>query len=112
MNDLFLDGYFFLFFCFFCLSLYYKVFVIIIAGLGDLALIGEGNEFYKTGPMGVVAMVGVDQTGQSDSNSDVSAAESVATNRSNLTVFGENENNRNEKISSVAFIDFLGIGAN
>ncbi|XP_015899736.2 transcription factor MYB56 [Ziziphus jujuba] len=84
-------------------------------GLGDLdfdKLIGGGNGLYQTGPMGGVAMVGVDQTGQSDSNSEVSAAESVATNKSNITAFGENENKKKEKISSVAFIDFLGVGAN
>lgn len=75
-------------------------------------LIGGGNGLYQTGPMGGVTMVGVDQTGQSDSNSEVSAAESVATNKSNITAFGENENKKKEKISSVAFIDFLGVGAN
>ena len=78
------------------------------------------NGLYQTGPIGgglTTMVMGVDQTGQlSDSNSEVSAEESVATNRSNLTVSREIENNNRideKKISttSVAFIDFLGVGA-
>lgn len=78
------------------------------------------NGLYQTGPIGgglITMVMGVDQTGQlSDSNSEVSAEESVATNRSNLTVSREIENNNRideKKISttSVAFIDFLGVGA-
>lgn len=78
------------------------------------------NGLYQTERLeaGLTTMVvGVDQTGQlSDSNSEVSADESVVTNRSNLTASGETENNRNEKkittTTTVAFIDFLGVGGN
>lgn len=49
---------------------------------------------------------GVDQSGHSDSKSDVSATESVANTRNNL--HGETESG-NEK-TRVTFIDFLGVG--
>lgn len=64
----------------------------------------------QIGLMGLNVVVG-DQSGQSDSTSEISAAESVATNRSNVIVFVENENgNRNENKNNT-FIDFLGVGA-
>lgn len=66
-----------------------------------------GNGFYQPGLMGTV--MGVDPSGHSDSNSEVSAAESVATNKTSISVSGENEN-LNEKIK-MPFIDFLGVGA-
>lgn len=47
---------------------------------------------------------------QSDSNSEVSASESVANNRANLYNCGENEKGKFEK-GNMAFIDFLGVGA-
>lgn len=51
----------------------------------------------------------VDQTGHSDSNSDVTeASESVANNMANLYMLGEN---KNAKFENNAFIDFLGVGA-
>lgn len=53
----------------------------------------------------------VDQSGHSDSNSEVTAAsESVANYRANAYMFGENENGKFEK-NNIAFIDFLGVGA-
>ncbi|KAF3972144.1 hypothetical protein ACB098_09G136500 [Castanea mollissima] len=66
-----------------------------------------GNGFYQPGLMGTV--MGVDPSGHSDSNSEVSAAESVATNKTGISVSGENEI-LNEKIK-MPFIDFLGVGA-
>lgn len=56
----------------------------------------------------------VDQSGQTDSNSEVSANESVGNNNSNnnkvnLSMYGENETSY-EKINT-PFIDFLGVGA-
>lgn len=56
---------------------------------------------YKKEPM---EMVGVDQSGHSDSNSEVSATESVANKRSIMNPFIV-RNNR-------SFIDFLGVGTN
>ncbi|KAF8403469.1 hypothetical protein HHK36_011573 [Tetracentron sinense] len=64
----------------------------------------SGNGFYPHGPM----VMGMDQPGHSDSNSEVSATESATKNR-NLYVHEEIENG-NEKIS-LKFIDFLGVGA-
>ncbi|KAG6737570.1 hypothetical protein POTOM_059098 [Populus tomentosa] len=63
---------------------------------------GSNNGFYQNGPMMVVSRV--DQSGQSDSNSEDSATGSVVTNRANLC------ENRNERIN-MPFIDFLGVGA-
>ena len=63
---------------------------------------GSSNGFYQNGPMMVVTRV--DQSGQSDSNSEDSATGSVVTNRANLC------ENRNERIN-MPFIDFLGVGA-
>uniref|UniRef100_A0A5B6YXC8 Uncharacterized protein n=1 Tax=Davidia involucrata TaxID=16924 RepID=A0A5B6YXC8_DAVIN len=60
----------------------------------------------EAGPMAMV--IDVDQSGQySDSNSEVSATESIVNNRTNLfyNIYGENENNM------PPFIDFLGVGA-
>ena len=56
----------------------------------------------------------VDQSGQTDSNSEVSANKSVGNNNSNsnkvnLSMYGENETSY-EKIN-MPFIDFLGVGA-
>ncbi|KAH8491390.1 hypothetical protein H0E87_023512 [Populus deltoides] len=67
---------------------------------------GSEDGFYQNGPIGVVR--GVDQSGQSDSNSEDSATESVGTTRANPSRCGDNEN-RNEKIN-MPFIDFLGVG--
>ncbi|XP_004493239.1 transcription factor MYB56 isoform X3 [Cicer arietinum] len=55
----------------------------------------------------------VDQSNFSDSNSEVSVSESVATNRSNLSISGESENvGAAVKINNMLpFIDFLGVGA-
>lgn len=59
-----------------------------------------------------ITNVGLDQSGQSDSNSENSAAESVATNRtSNLTMPGPNLNAKHGTIIGLPFIDFLGVGA-
>ncbi|GLT53677.1 hypothetical protein SLA2020_269340 [Shorea laevis] len=81
---------------------------VVTVGDGDFdKLYGTGSGFYKRGPTGTV--VGEDQSGHSDSNSEVSAAESVATNKTDISVSGENEN-INEKIK-MPFIDFLGVGA-
>lgn len=51
----------------------------------------------------------VDQSNYSDSNSEVSVSESVATNSANASILGESEN-LSDKIK-VSFIDFLGVGA-
>ncbi|KAF8398073.1 hypothetical protein HHK36_017000 [Tetracentron sinense] len=64
---------------------------------------GSGEGFYHPGPM--VMVMGVDQPGHSESNSEVSATESVANNRTNAYRYGENEN------GNFPFIDFLGVGA-
>ncbi|OMO96681.1 hypothetical protein CCACVL1_04837 [Corchorus capsularis] len=86
-------------------------------GSGDLdKFYGSGNVlFYQQGPMGVG--MGVDQpVHSSDSNSEVSAAESVGTNRTNHSISGESGNGLNEKKKiinniNMPFIDFLGVGA-
>ncbi|KAL2480869.1 Myb proto-oncogene protein [Abeliophyllum distichum] len=54
----------------------------------------------------------VDESGHSDSNSnsEISASESVTNNRANLCIFGEEENGKLQKCN-LAFIDFLGVGA-
>ncbi|KAK6232723.1 hypothetical protein QUC31_009999 [Theobroma cacao] len=82
---------------------------VVTRGNGDFdKFYGTSNVFYQQGPMGVV--MGVDQPGHSsDTNSEVSAAESVGTNRTNHSISGESENG-NEKIN-MPFIDFLGVGA-
>ncbi|XP_022746890.1 transcription factor CSA-like [Durio zibethinus] len=82
---------------------------VVTRGNGDFdKFYGTGNVFYQQGPMGVV--MGVDQsTHSSDSNSEVSPAESVGTNRTNHSMSGESGNG-NEKIN-LPFIDFLGVGA-
>ena len=69
---------------------------------------------YRVGEIKGVSIthVGLDQSGQSDSNSENSAAESVATNRtSNLTMSGPNLNAKHGNIIGLPFIDFLGVGA-
>ncbi|OAY41873.1 transcription factor CSA [Manihot esculenta] len=68
----------------------------------DKLYLSRGKGFYQAGSIGLVT--GLDQSGQSDSNSEVSASESVGTNG-----IGDNEN-RSQKIN-VTFIDFLGLGA-
>lgn len=66
------------------------------------------NVFYQKGPIGGVVNMGVDQTVQSsDSNSEVSADESVGTTRTNHSMSDENGNI--QKIT-MPFIDFLGVG--
>lgn len=86
----------------------------ITKGNGDADKIYDtGYEFYQAGPIGGVVMK-VDQSGQADSNSEVSANESVGNNNSNnykanLSMYGENETSY-EKIN-MPFIDFLGVGA-
>ncbi|ESR56771.1 hypothetical protein WN944_016493 [Citrus x changshan-huyou] len=86
----------------------------ITKGSGDVDKIYDtGYEFYQAGPIGGVVM-NVDQSGQTDSNSEVSANESVGNNNSNnnkvnLSMYGENETSY-EKIN-MPFIDFLGVGA-
>ncbi|XVF06693.1 hypothetical protein REPUB_Repub06bG0072400 [Reevesia pubescens] len=83
---------------------------VVTRGNGDFEkFYGTGNVFYQQGPMGVV--IGVDQSAHSsDSNSEVSAAESVGTNRTNHSMSGESGNGK-EKIDNMPFIDFLGVGA-
>ncbi|GMI79580.1 BRASSINOSTEROIDS AT VASCULAR AND ORGANIZING CENTER, myb domain protein 56 [Hibiscus trionum] len=62
--------------------------------------------YQQGGPMGVG--MGVDQcANSSDSNSEVSATESVGTNRTNHSQTA----NGDLKINSMTFIDFLGVGA-
>ncbi|KAK8712183.1 hypothetical protein V6N13_147430 [Hibiscus sabdariffa] len=67
---------------------------------------GKVNVCYQQGiPMGVG--MGVDQyANSSDSNSEVSATESVGTNRTNHSLTA----NGDLKIHSITFIDFLGVG--
>ncbi|KAK4412714.1 Transcription factor CSA [Sesamum alatum] len=62
-------------------------------------------QLYGKGAEGNAANVDDHQSGYSDSNSEVSASESVANNRANLYMCGENEKGK------MAFIDFLGVGA-
>ncbi|KAL6009647.1 hypothetical protein ACLOJK_000076 [Asimina triloba] len=72
----------------------------------------SGNGFYHGGP-GLMMMGGVDQSGYSDSNSEVSvsAAESMMAhnNRNKFCVYGESDNGRENL--GLPFIDFLGVGA-
>ncbi|KAK9290213.1 hypothetical protein L1049_008379 [Liquidambar formosana] len=68
---------------------------------------GKVNGFYHAGPIAMV--VGVEQSGHSDSNSEISTTESVANNGTNPYTVGENADG-NEKIN-MPFIDFLGVGA-
>ncbi|GLT87506.1 hypothetical protein SLE2022_055850 [Rubroshorea leprosula] len=79
-------------------------------GNGDFEKIyANTNKFYKQAPLGVVGGGGMDQSGRSDSNSEASEAESVGTNKTNLSNSLECENG-NEK-TNMPFIDFLGVGA-
>lgn len=66
----------------------------------------SSNAFHHSGPM---MIIGVDQSGYSDSNSDVSATESVANNPNKLHAYGESDHGRGN--TSLPFIDFLGVGA-
>lgn len=66
----------------------------------------SSNAFHHSGPM---MMMGVDQSGYSDSNSDISATESVANNPNKLHAYGESDHGRQN--ISLPFIDFLGVGA-
>ncbi|KAF8395543.1 hypothetical protein HHK36_019491 [Tetracentron sinense] len=68
---------------------------------------GSSNGLYSSGAM--VRVRGMEQSGHSDSNSDVSATESVGNKKENLYVHGEIENG-SENIN-LPFIDFLGVGA-
>ncbi|XP_068663547.1 transcription factor MYB52-like [Aristolochia californica] len=68
----------------------------------------SGNGYYYLGGPLMMAM-NVDQSGYSDSNSDVSAAESVANNKRNLFAYAERDHGRENL--SLPFIDFLGVGA-
>ncbi|GLT26248.1 hypothetical protein SLA2020_013300 [Shorea laevis] len=77
-------------------------------GNGDIEIYATRNGSYRQAPIGVVGR-GVDQSRHSDSNSEVSAAESVGNSRTNLFISGESENG-NEK-NNMPFIDFLGVGA-
>lgn len=65
------------------------------------------------GPVGKLREVVVDQSNFSDSNSEVSVSESVATNRPNLSISGESDQNvgHNKMNMPPPFIDFLGVGA-
>lgn len=56
-------------------------------------------------------LMSVDQPNYSDSNSEVSESESVATNRTstNLSILGGSEENVRDKID-MPFFDFLGVG--
>ncbi|MBA0716112.1 hypothetical protein Golax_014973 [Gossypium laxum] len=75
---------------------------------GDFGkLYGSGNVLYQQeGPMGVAN--GVDQSTHS-SDSEVTAAESVGTNKTNHSI--ESEDGNEKKIHNMRFIDFLGVGA-
>ncbi|XP_048235881.1 transcription factor MYB105 isoform X2 [Ricinus communis] len=81
---------------------------------GEFNKLCGGKVLYENGSVGVIT-IGVDQSGQSDSNSEVSATESVGTNRINPSLSrsgsaDDNEKYGNDKIN-VPFIDFLGVGA-
>ncbi|XP_077230432.1 uncharacterized protein LOC143863602 [Tasmannia lanceolata] len=65
------------------------------------------NGFYHSGPM--IMIPGVDQSGYSDSNSEVSATESVANDGKKQFGYGESDNGGEQII--LPFIDFLGVGA-
>lgn len=69
---------------------------------------GANSNNLKHGPVG--KLMDVDHSNFSDSNSEVSVSESVATNRAKITISGENENVGGVKIN-MSFIDFLGVGA-
>ncbi|XP_045795304.1 transcription factor MYB54-like [Trifolium pratense] len=56
-------------------------------------------------------VIDVVQSNFSDSNSEVSASESVTTNRSNISISGESENIGVKNFNMLPFIDFLGVGA-
>lgn len=56
-----------------------------------------------------LSMMGVVEQSNSDSNSDISVSESVATNRRKLLICGESEKVGDNM--SMPFIDFLGVGA-
>ncbi|KAJ7971973.1 MYB transcription factor [Quillaja saponaria] len=68
---------------------------------------GTWNGFYEPGAMR--KLMGVDQSGYSDSISEVSVSESVGNYRANLSISGKSETG-NVKIN-MPFIDFLGVGA-
>lgn len=71
---------------------------------------GYFDIYQEARPMGVVK--GVDQFADqsSDSNSEVSAAESVGTNRTNSRT-GKTRNGINDQKINITFIDFLRVGA-
>ncbi|EXB36243.1 Transcription factor [Morus notabilis] len=73
---------------------------------------------YRVGPiigMTTTSRAGLDQSGQSDSNSENSAAESVATDRTSINLTMSTRSKGNAKgenmIGTLPFIDFLGVGA-
>lgn len=83
--------------------------MVVRVGDGDFdKFYSTGSGFCKRGPTTTV-VGGEDQSGHSDSNSEVSAAESVGTNKTDISVSGENEKMR-QRIN-MPFIDFLGVGA-
>ncbi|CAI9782930.1 unnamed protein product [Fraxinus pennsylvanica] len=85
-----------------------------IGNASSATTISRLKEEEKVGKGPMANGVLVDQSGHSDSNShsEVSASESVANNRANLCMFGEDDD-QNGKLhkSNLAFIDFLGVGA-
>ncbi|KAF5938008.1 hypothetical protein HYC85_025514 [Camellia sinensis] len=86
--------------------------VLTVGNVGLDQLCSGGNVVYHGGPMTNV-VVDVYQPGNSDSNSEVSASESVANNnnQANNNPYRENESGGNEENNRMAFIDFLGVGA-
>ncbi|RZC83340.1 hypothetical protein C5167_046126 [Papaver somniferum] len=74
----------------------------------------DGCSFYAPGHQQQQPVVmgegGGDQTGYSESNSDVSVSESVVNNKKNLYDDRDCDDNGGEKIA-LPFIDFLGVGA-
>ncbi|KAI3446609.1 hypothetical protein Pfo_003274 [Paulownia fortunei] len=80
-----------------------------VLAVGRSEIQGKENQFHGKGPMTNTANED-HQSGHSDSNSEVSASESVANNRANLYMCGENESGKFDK-GNMGFIDFLGVGA-
>ncbi|KAJ0013402.1 hypothetical protein Pint_20755 [Pistacia integerrima] len=79
---------------------------------GSIGDVDKFYGYYKAGNMEVV--MGMDQSGHSsDSNSEVSATDSVTNTNTNtnLSLSGQNTENTYQKQISVPFIDFLGVGA-
>ena len=68
------------------------------------------NGSSESGHVGKHMMMNVDQSGYSDSNSEVSVSESVVATTNNHNM-GEFENVGDDGIMNKGFIDFLGVGA-